>query len=69
MATALEAAGAELRSILQTVPNVMIIIDERGRIDSRSADARIWVEDQPGAGTIDRFALRSAVTGEVARGR
>ncbi len=36
---ALEAAEARLRSILQTVPDAMIIIDERGRIESLSATA------------------------------
>jgi len=39
MALALEAAEARLRSILQTVPDAMIIIDERGRIESLSATA------------------------------
>jgi two-component system sensor kinase FixL len=39
MALALEAAEARLRSILQTVPDAMIIIDERGRIESFSATA------------------------------
>lgn len=38
-ALALEAAEARLRSILQTVPDAMIIIDERGRIESLSATA------------------------------
>jgi two-component system sensor kinase FixL len=37
--TALQAAAARLRSILQTVPDAMIIIDERGRIESLSATA------------------------------
>lgn len=36
---ALEAAEARLRSILQTVPDAMIIIDERGRIESLSTTA------------------------------
>lgn len=36
---ALEAAEARLQSILQTVPDAMIIIDERGRIESLSATA------------------------------
>jgi two-component system sensor kinase FixL len=36
---ALEAAEARLRSILQTVPDAMIIIDEQGRIESLSATA------------------------------
>ena len=39
MALALEAAEARLRSILQTVPDAMIIIDERGRIESLSTTA------------------------------
>ena len=39
MAQALEAAEARLRSILQTVPDAMIIIDEQGRIESLSATA------------------------------
>ncbi len=34
-----EAAEARLRSILQTVPDAMIIIDERGRIESLSTTA------------------------------
>ena len=38
-ALALEAAEARLRSILQTVPDAMIIIDERGRIESLSTTA------------------------------
>ncbi|MBV9835885.1 MAG: PAS domain S-box protein [Alphaproteobacteria bacterium] len=36
---ALQAAEARLRSILQTVPDAMIIIDERGRIESLSTTA------------------------------
>ncbi|HTR83273.1 MAG TPA: PAS domain S-box protein [Reyranella sp.] len=36
---ALEAAEARLRSVLRTVPDAMIIIDERGRIESLSATA------------------------------
>jgi two-component system sensor kinase FixL len=36
---ALQAAEARLRSILQTVPDAMLIIDERGRIESLSATA------------------------------
>lgn len=36
---ALQAAEARLRSILQTVPDAMIIIDEHGRIESLSATA------------------------------
>jgi len=36
---ALHAAEARLRSILQTVPDAMVIIDERGRIESLSATA------------------------------
>ena len=36
---ALAAAEARLRSILQTVPDAMIIIDERGRIESLSTTA------------------------------
>ena len=39
IALALEAAEARLRSILQTVPDAMIIIDERGRIESISMTA------------------------------
>ncbi|MBI2741657.1 MAG: PAS domain S-box protein [Rhodospirillales bacterium] len=39
MALALEAAEARLRSIMQTVPDAMIIIDERGRIESLSTTA------------------------------
>lgn len=39
MALALEAAEARLRSILQTVPDAMIIIDDRGRIESLSTTA------------------------------
>lgn len=40
MAMALEAAEARLRSILETVPDAMIIIDERGRIESLSTTAQ-----------------------------
>lgn len=36
---ALQAAEARLRSILQTVPDAMLIIDERGRIESMSTTA------------------------------
>lgn len=36
---ALQAAEARLRSILETVPDAMIIIDERGNIESLSATA------------------------------
>ncbi len=36
---ALQAAEARLRSIMQTVPDAMIIIDERGRIESLSTTA------------------------------
>jgi two-component system sensor kinase FixL len=39
MAAALEAAEARLRSIMQTVPDAMIIIDDRGRIESLSTTA------------------------------
>jgi two-component system sensor kinase FixL len=39
MAARLEAAEARLRSILQTVPDAMVIIDEQGRIESLSATA------------------------------
>jgi two-component system sensor kinase FixL len=39
MALALEAAEARLRSVLQTVPDAMIIIDEHGRIESLSSTA------------------------------
>src|SRR5262249_4137199 len=39
LALALEAAEARLRSIMQTVPDAMIIIDERGRIESLSTTA------------------------------
>lgn len=39
MALALEAAEARLRSILQTVPDAMIVIDERGRIETLSTTA------------------------------
>jgi two-component system sensor kinase FixL len=38
-AEALQAAEARLRLILQTVPDAMIVIDERGRIESFSATA------------------------------
>jgi len=38
-AMALQAAEARLRSILQTVPDAMLIIDERGRIESLSTTA------------------------------
>jgi two-component system sensor kinase FixL len=38
-ASALQAAEARLRSVLQTVPDAMIIIDERGRIESLSSTA------------------------------
>lgn len=37
--SALQAAEAILRSVLQTVPDAMVIIDERGRIESLSATA------------------------------
>jgi two-component system sensor kinase FixL len=40
MAAALEAAEARLRSVLQTVPDAMIIIDDRGRIESFSSTAQ-----------------------------
>jgi len=36
---ALQAAEARLRTILETVPDAMIIIDERGRIESLSRTA------------------------------
>jgi len=36
---ALQAAEARLRSVLQTVPDAMIIIDEKGRIESLSSTA------------------------------
>ncbi len=39
MALALDAAEARLRSVLQTVPDAMLIIDEQGRIESLSATA------------------------------
>lgn len=39
LALALEAAETRLRSIMQTVPDAMIIIDERGRIESLSTTA------------------------------
>ena len=39
MAAALEAAEARLRSVLQTVPDAMVIIDEQGRIESLSTTA------------------------------
>ncbi|KAF0098281.1 MAG: two-component system LuxR family sensor kinase FixL [Rhodospirillaceae bacterium] len=39
IALALEAAEARLRSILQTVPDAMVIIDEQGRIESLSTTA------------------------------
>lgn len=39
LADALEAAEARLQSILQTVPDAMIIIDEQGRIESLSTTA------------------------------
>ena len=39
VARALEAAEARLRSIMQTVPDALIIIDERGLIESLSATA------------------------------
>jgi two-component system sensor kinase FixL len=39
MALALDAAEARLRSVLQTVPDAMIIIDEQGRIESLSTTA------------------------------
>lgn len=39
VAMALEAAEARLRSVLQTVPDAMIIIDDRGRIESLSTTA------------------------------
>lgn len=39
LSLALEAAEARLRSILQTVPDAMIIIDEKGRIESLSTTA------------------------------
>jgi two-component system sensor kinase FixL len=39
MALALEAAEARLRSVLQAVPDAMIIIDEQGRIESLSSTA------------------------------
>ena len=39
METALQAAEARLRSILETVPDAMIVIDERGRVESISTTA------------------------------
>ena len=39
LTAALEAAEARLQSILQTVPDAMIIIDEHGRVESLSATA------------------------------
>src|SRR3990167_367929 len=39
LTAALEAAEARLQSILQTVPDAMIIIDEQGRVESLSATA------------------------------
>jgi two-component system sensor kinase FixL len=39
MEAALQAAEARLRSILETVPDAMIIIDERGRVESLSTTA------------------------------
>jgi two-component system sensor kinase FixL len=39
MEAALQAAEARLRSILQTVPDAMIVIDQRGRIESFSTTA------------------------------
>ena len=42
LALALEAAEARLRSILQTVPDAMIIIDEKGRIETLSTTAE-WL--------------------------
>jgi two-component system, LuxR family, sensor kinase FixL len=39
MKVALQAAEARLRSILETVPDAMIIIDERGRVESLSTTA------------------------------
>jgi two-component system, LuxR family, sensor kinase FixL len=39
MKAALQAAEARLRSILETVPDAMIIIDERGRVESLSMTA------------------------------
>ena len=39
MEAALQAAQARLRSILETVPDAMIIIDERGRVESLSTTA------------------------------
>jgi two-component system sensor kinase FixL len=41
MALALDAAEARLRSILQTVPDAMLIIDDKGRIESLSATAEL----------------------------
>ena len=42
LSLALEAAEARLRSILQTVPDAMIIIDEKGRIETLSTTAE-WL--------------------------
>ena len=39
LALALEAAEARLRSVLQTVPDAMLIIDEKGLIESLSTTA------------------------------
>lgn len=39
LTAALKAADARLQSILQTVPDAMIIIDEQGRVESLSATA------------------------------
>ena len=39
MEAALQAAEARLRSILETVPDAMILIDERGRVESLSTTA------------------------------
>jgi two-component system sensor kinase FixL len=58
MALALEAAEARLRSILQTVPDAMIIIDEQGRIESLSATAERlfgYSSDEVGGQNVSRL--------------
>ncbi len=39
MEAALQAAEARLRSILETVPDAMVIIDQRGLVESLSVTA------------------------------
>jgi two-component system, LuxR family, sensor kinase FixL len=79
MEVALEAAEARLRSIMRTVPDALIIIDDRGRIESLSSTAErlfgyAMVEvagknvrmlmPEPHRGQHDEYLKRYLATGE-----